>query len=158
VANLGGDAEAVIAAITQMLGAPDEDDGWGGGSYAGCPPSETRFLRWAGLVLFFSTGRTYYWDEGHPHFFSYTFNPYPNGDELALTTAAGIGPGSMVDDLRRVYPTVEFFTRAGHDTGWGVPNDGRELFFQWPWFGGGATGSDPSDTVSWVQAGYPCGE
>ena len=158
VAYLGGDAETVIAAVTQILGAPDEDTGWVGGFHAGCPPPETRLLRWAGLLLYFSTGRTYYWGEGHPHFFSYNFSPEPSEAELALTTAAGIGPGSTVDDLRRAYPTVEFFATHAEEAGWGVPNVGRELFFEYPWFGGGATGSDTSDTISWLEAGYPCGE
>ncbi len=158
VAYLGGTAETVISAVIRILGAPDEDSDWVEGLHAGCPPPETRMVRWAGLFLYFSTGRTHYWDEGNPHFFSYSVSAHSGEGGLVLVTSEGVGPGSTVNELRRAYPTVEFFETHAEDTGWGVPNDGRELFFEYPWFGGGATGSGASDTVNWLTAGYPCGE
>jgi len=99
------DADGVVDYVNSILGIPTTDSGWvdATANGVGCPGTVIRFVDWNDLSLFFTDEVT-----AVRHFAAYTYGPAfaatiaPYG----LATAAGIGVGSTVAELRASYPAV----------------------------------------------------
>lgn len=126
--DFGATSEEVISAVTERLGPASSDSGWvnARGNFGTCPGTIVRVTRWHSLRLYFGDGPTQFAEEG-PHFFYYVQSSVDTETIIDLTTAAGIGIGSSVAQLKEAYPdelviesTVRFgatFHLAGSDPG-----------------------------------------
>lgn len=105
----GEGSQPVVDELTRVLGPPDEDTGEVdalSSPFGVCPGTTVRGVRWGTLTALFTDGETSYAPAGPPHFFAWTESSFSaTGDEppLGLRTAAGIGLGSTVADLRAAY-------------------------------------------------------
>jgi hypothetical protein len=110
---LGSDADTVVEGLTEVLGPPSTDTGWRSSEDEqspvwGCPPPQARRVRWPDLTAYFhafpdgtlpADFLEYYSPaDGRPYFLGYQVG----GD---LRTAAGIGVGSTLAELRAAYGT-----------------------------------------------------
>ncbi len=110
----GAAEDAVMAELTRRLGPPDEVSDLVEGSQGtgSCGRGFTRRVRWGWLTLAFSDAPTRRAPPGTRHFYDWLLrepfpglhqNPDPAGAEPDLSTAAGIGLGSGVQQLRDAY-------------------------------------------------------
>lgn len=92
----GGGRDEVLAALSPVLGAPQEQ-----GTNEECPAGPLSHTQYAGLQLVFQDG---------------SFVGWFAGEGSALRTAQGVGPGSTLRQLKAAYPaaTVEE-TSLGHE-------------------------------------------
>jgi len=106
----GQEAEGALSYLTARLGAPNADSGWvpaPSSPFGVCPGADVRGVRWGPLQVLFG-------DEGTPtrHVFTYVYatsllQPGETvGYSAELQTAAGIGLGSSIADLKASYPEV----------------------------------------------------
>lgn len=99
-----GDAEAtVIAAITRRLGEPDSDTARlsNGETWQICGARRTRVVRWGEFSAVFSDGPTEHGSAGYRHFL--TWSLWGRSRMTPVATAAGVGIGSTIPDLRKAY-------------------------------------------------------
>jgi len=110
----GAAEDAVVAELTRRLGPPDEVSDLVEGSQGtgSCGRGFTRRVRWGWLTLAFSDAPTRRAPAGTRHFYNWLLrepfpglhqNPDPAVAEPVLTTAAGIGLGSPVQQVRDAY-------------------------------------------------------
>jgi hypothetical protein len=150
VAAFGDDADDTIAAVTAVLGEPDNDSGWVEPLSIGpCAGQEARFVAWGALYLYFSDESGF--ADGGRHFFSYSYGSESDLEAIpeGLATTEGIGLGTTVAFLRAAY----------HDV---VIEDGEEGLFPSNFYvddtlSGRLTGSDDDDLVTVIIGGDPCG-
>lgn len=154
LASFGQSPDAVIAAVSAVLGPPDEDTGWvdAFSVYGTCPPPEIRGVHWGNLVLLFANGGTDFAPAGTEHFFTYTYY----GSPPDLETTEGIGVGDTLAELQAAYPgaTVDESPFDPSSGVWAVdtnPVDAGGLF-------GFASGTSPDATIVSILGGLVCGE
>lgn len=149
--SFGVESEAVLTAMADILGDPDEDTGWLDTALEGlaCPGSQVRFVRWHDLTLTFSDESPY--AVGTRHFAAFTYGPAV-GDTIepwGLITDDGLSVGDTVGDLQTLYPGV-------------VVHPADELsgpsFYIEEGLGGFLTGTDPIEELISFVGGYGCGE
>jgi hypothetical protein len=152
-ARFGDDAEVALAALTALLGEPNDDSGWVPAftsPFGVCPGVEVRGVRWGPLrVLFGDQGtaaRTMFtW--------VYASGLLPAGEAVGaaggLQTPEGIGLGSSIADLELGYPEVVV------STGIYGPTFDTAVFAGYA----GTISSDGIDGfVTSLVGGAPCGE
>jgi hypothetical protein len=172
VVGFGTGEREALDRLERRLGAPDERGAWRGATPFGTCPGPVRAVRWGRLYVLFTSGPTRYAAGGRWHLFTYQVDavrrtaidpdyngPWPPPDPPPLRgvsprTAAGIGFGSTLAELRRVYgrhlrvsygePAMAYQFRV--DLG-----AAGEL-------SGSLSGGTPSATITFLAAGAPCGE
>jgi hypothetical protein len=171
VVGFGAGEREALDRLERRLGAPDERGAWRGATPFGTCPGPIRVLRWGRLYVLVTNGPTRYATGGRWHLFTYqvdsvqrtkldpTFSgpnpPEPpplRGD--SPRTAAGIGVGSTLAELRRAYgrrlqvsvgePGMVYRFRVG----FGAAGD----------LSGSLSGGTPGATVTTLAAGAACGE
>ncbi len=140
-----------------MLGLADDDTGWvdQAAEYGTCIGDTVRFVRWHSLQVFFTDGATDWAPAGARHFAAYvnTGAFEEDSEPLELLTAEGVGIGTTVGDLRAVYTdglTVEEDPFLGDYFRVDFPGAGFLI--------GAVTGTEATDLVESVAAGFSCGE
>lgn len=157
--RFGQPAARAIAAMRARFGPADADSGWqpAAGYFGVCPGAATdgrvRGLRWGRIWIFLSDADTDFGSGGTPHVFSYHITSV-EGSGPAPDTAAGIGLGSTVRELRSVYGSRVTLREADE-----INPPRFILSFE----GGGEvtgqlTGTRPDATVTFLRGGQPCGE
>jgi hypothetical protein len=151
----GADADGVIASLTDVLGPPDEDTGWGPTleSYATCIGTEIRFVTWRSLRAFFTDGPSDWAPGGVRHFAAFDHSEAIGLPLLELATAEGVGIGSPVGDVRAIYGEAAV---VADDPLFGdlFQVDTPGAGFLW----GQLSGSSATDSVLSVSGGVSCGE
>jgi hypothetical protein len=150
IAAFGGPADATIAAVTAVLGEPDEDSGWVDPLTVGaCAGEEARFVAWGSLYLYFSDRSTF--GDGERHFFSYSYGSERDLEAIpeGLATPEGIGLGTTVAFLRAAYHDV--VVEAGEE---GLL---ASSFYVDETLSGRLTGAAEDDLVTVIIGGDPCG-
>jgi len=151
VARFGDSPDLVIAAVTRVLGKPRSDTGWKprGEVYGVCPGTRTRAVTWGQFTALFTDGPTRHGPAGTEHFFLWSVQGSAKATPAA--TAAGIGLGSTIAEVRRAYPGRVRAWEAdlpGGLPGFGVgPKD--QLSF---------AGSLTNGRVTHLEGGTYCGE
>jgi hypothetical protein len=171
VAAFGAGEQDALRALRRRLGQPAERGSWSGATPFGTCPGPVRAVRWGRLYVLFTNGPTRYAPEGRWHLFSYQVDaiqrtkvdprysgptppPPPRLRGASPRTAAGIGFGSTVAELRAAYGSrvrvsygepglVHRFQASFGAAG--------ELF-------GSLNGRTPDATVTFLAAGALCGE
>lgn len=171
VAAFGTAEGDALRALQDRLGPTEERGSWSGATPFGTCPGPVRAARWGRLYVLFTSGPTRYDPAGRWHLFAYqvdavqrtTLDPQYSGPPptappplrgYSPRTAAGIGFGSTVAELRGAYGSraritfgepgmIYRFTVAQGAAG--------ELF-------GSLTGDTPGATVTFLAAGAVCGE
>ncbi|HVL81647.1 MAG TPA: hypothetical protein VM840_08655 [Actinomycetota bacterium] len=157
VARFGEDPDVVVAAVTQRLGEPTSDSGWGAssGAFGTCPGTELRVVRWKSLFVYLGNGETSYAAAGTRHLFSYMDSRYDERgretEPTGLKTDSGVGVGSTVSALRGAHPEAEVQDDPTFGPRWRVETPSGALF-------GNVTGTADTDTISSVHGGEECGE
>lgn len=102
--SLGATPEEAIATVSERLGGASSDSGWvnAQGTFGTCPGNIVRVVRWQSLRLFFSDGPTAFGEDAG-HLFYYSQSSVQTEVVVALTTDAGIGIGSTVEELTAAY-------------------------------------------------------
>lgn len=148
--RFGVDPEGVISFIKKRLGPPDEDSGYvdSYSEFGSCPGTRVRGVRWGDLLLLFGDESTV--ADGRLHFYSWKYGPATGAtiDPPGLKTDAGIGLGSTVADLRRLYPSVQVFSDEIFGAGFEIE---RTL-------SGTLSSIQASGTVTVIYGGITCGE
>jgi hypothetical protein len=150
IAAFGAGADDTIAAITAVLGEPDEDSGWVDPLTIGaCAGDEARFLAWGTLYVYFSDRSAF--GDGERHFFGYSYGSVRDLDAIpeGLATPQGIGLGTTVAFLRAAYHDVVI--EAGEE-GLLAPS-----FYVDDAVSGRLTGTADDDLVTVIIGGDPCG-
>jgi hypothetical protein len=150
VAGFGDPAEDAIAAVTAVLGEPDEDSGWVEPlSIGACAGTEARYVAWGALYLYFSDESAI--TTGERHLFSYSYGRESDLEAIpeGLATPDGIGLGTSVEFLRAAYPDV--VVEPGEE-GVFAPN-----FYVDDTLSGRLTGGADDDLVTVIIGGDPCG-
>ncbi len=152
----GISAPDAIAALTALLGPPDEDSGWidSFSPYGTCPGTEVRMLRWRRLQVFLTNGNTPWGAAGGRHFFLYRASEWVDPVSAPdMATLAGIILGSSVADLQAAYGD-DLVVRDDFIYGplWEVEDPVDR------WMSGSLTGLTPADLVRSINSGYGCGE
>ncbi len=157
VVDFGTDPETTVATLSDLLGAPAGDTGWiePFSVWGTCPVSSLRVVTWGNLdVLLTQSTETYALSPGTPHFFNWRTPALSGSGSDVLRTPAGIGIGSTVADLGAAY---------GAD----APLEFNDVYESWDFYlddgsaaglSGVASGSEPGDTVTFMQAGVTCGD
>jgi hypothetical protein len=171
VAAFGTAEGDALRALQDRLGPTEERGSWSGATPFGTCPGPVRAARWGRLYVLFTSGPTRYDPAGRWHLFAYQvdavqrtkLDPQYSGPPPTAApplrgysprTAAGIGFGSTVAELRGAYGSraritfgepgmIYRFTVAQGAAG--------ELF-------GSLTGDTPGATVTFLAAGAVCGE
>ena len=172
VAGFGTGEREALDRLERRLGAPDERGAWRGATPFGTCPGPVRAVRWGRLYVLFTSGPTRYAAGGRWHLFTYQVDavrrtaidpdyngppPPPDPPPLRGTsprTAAGIGFGSTLAELRRAYgrrlqvsfgePGMVYRFRVG----FGAAGE----------LSGSLSGGTPGATVAFLAAGARCGE
>jgi hypothetical protein len=98
VAELGGDPDAVVAAVAEELGPPEFDSGWA--PHPIFDDAEYRSVQWGdGFFLWFGDNASPYGEDGVRHFQMYEYFGSPEG----LATEEDVGVGDPVGDLLAAY-------------------------------------------------------
>jgi hypothetical protein len=150
IAVFGTAADDTIAAITAVLGEPDEDSGWVDPLRVGaCAGDEARFVAWGTLYLYFSDNSAF--GDGERHFFGYSYGSERDLGAIpeGLATPEGIGLGTTVVFLRAAYHDVVI--EAGEE-GLLAPS-----FYVDDALSGRLTGTADDDLVTVIIGGDPCG-
>lgn len=158
--QLGQPAADAIAALRARRGPADADSGWqraDNSPFGVCPGAtagaRVRGLRWGRVRLLVSDADTRFGAAGDPHVFAYHVTSF-EGSGPGPRTAAGIGLGASVRELRDAYPgrvTIRPADEINPDR-FAVDFGGRgELT-------GSLTGTGPQETVTFLSAGQACGE
>jgi hypothetical protein len=172
VAAFGAGERVAMLALEARLGPPQERGSWSGATPFGTCPGPVRAVRWGRLYVLFTNGPTRYSPEGRWHLFAWQVNqfqvtaidpqhsgPTPPPDPPPLRgysprTAAGMGFGSTVTELRAAYGSRLDIARGEASTA-DQFTVGRgatiELF-------GSLSGGTGQSTVTWLAAGAVCGE
>jgi hypothetical protein len=103
VARFGDAPDPVIAAVSRRLGKPNSDTGWKpkGAVYGVCPGTKTRAVTWGQFTALFTDGPTRHGPSGTEHFFLWSVDG--ERPTTPAVTAAGIGVGSTLAEVRRAY-------------------------------------------------------
>ncbi len=150
IAAFGAAADDTIAAITAVLGEPDEDSGWVDPlSVGACAGDEARLVAWGTLYLYFSDRSAF--GDGERHFFGYSYGSVRDLEAIpeGLATPDGIGLGTTVAFLRAAYHDVVI--EAGEE-GLLAPS-----FYVDESLSGRLTGTADDDLVTVIIGGDPCG-
>jgi len=172
VAAFGATEGDALRALRRRLGPTEERGSWSGATPFGTCPGPVRAVRWGRLYVLFTSGPTRYGPDGRWHLFAWQVDavqrtkvdpqyagPAPPTEPPPLRgyspkTAAGVGFGSTVAELRAAYggrvritfgePGMihQFTVRRGATI---------ELF-------GSLTGGTQGSTVTGLAAGAVCGE
>lgn len=144
----GADAETVMAAVSRAVGSSARDTSWHKDEL--CDGTSTRRVVWGDLELVFTKGAN-----GQPPA-SLTFQQwYVSGRGSAptsLATPEGIGVGSTVSDIKRVYTEAKVSKpRPSEDMGLYItlPEGG-------PFIQGFTTNTDDTGVVQSMWAGLAC--
>jgi hypothetical protein len=172
VVAFGSAEQDAMAALQGRLGPPAERGSWNGATPFGTCPGPVRAARWGRLYVLFTNGATRYAPDGRWHLFAYQVDavqrskldpqysgPTPPPEPPPLhgyspRTAAGIGFGSTVAELRAAYG-------GGVRISFGTPgNIYRFRIAQGPAgeLSGSLSGGEPGATVTGLEAGAVCGE
>jgi hypothetical protein len=172
VATFGTTQEQALSGLRRKLGTPDETGSWTGATPFGTCPGDTRAVRWGRLYVLFTNGPTRYAPSGTWHLFAYQVDaiqrtkvdpqysgPTPPPDPPPLRgdspkTAAGIGFGSTVAELRAAYGRRV-------STSFGLPGPihrFRVRFDADSELSGSLSGGKASATITGLAAGAVCGE
>jgi hypothetical protein len=153
VVDFGQGVSETVEAVQARLGPATSDSGWvaARGEYGVCPGTAVRVIRWESLRLYFTDGPTDFGEETR-HFFYYNQSTVSAEVVIDLTTSAGIGLDSTVDELRRAYADrlvvessipfgVTFYIEAN------TPG----------LLSGILTSSSPDGSVTAISGGFGCG-
>jgi hypothetical protein len=172
VAAFGTDEAGAMRALQRRLGAPEERGSWTGATPFGTCPGPVRAARWGRLYVLFSNGPTRYRPAGGWHLFAWQVDavrrtavdpqyagptPPPAPPPLrgySPRTAAGVGFGSTVAELRAAYGSR---LRVSS----GAPGNGYRFTVGQGAAGelsGSLSGGTPRATVTGLAAGAVCGE
>ena len=172
VVGFGTGEREALDGLKRRLGAPDERGAWRGATPFGTCPGPVRAVRWGRLYVLFTSGPTRYQVGGRWHLFGYQVDavrrtaidpdyngPTPPPDPPPLRgasprTAAGIGFGSTLAELRRAYGRRLQVT---------VDEPGMVYRFRVDFgaagkLSGSLSGGTPSATITFLAAGALCGE
>ena len=172
VVAFGVAEQAAMRALQGGLGPPGERGSWSGATPFGTCPGPVRAVRWGRLYVLFTNGLTRYSPEGRWHLFAWQVDqvqrtaidpqysgPTPPPDPPRLRgysprTAAGIGFGSTVAELRAVYGSRLRITfgEPGTTYQFTVGRGATIALF------GSLSGGTAQSTVTWLAAGAVCGE
>ena len=172
VVGFGAGEREALDRLERRLGAPDERGAWRGPTPFGTCPGPVRAVRWGRLYVLFTSGPTRYAAGGRWHLFTYQVDavrrtavdpdysgPTPPPDPPPLRgasprTAAGIGFGSTLAELRRAYgrrlqasfgePAMVYQFRVD----FGAAGE----------LSGSLSGGTPGATITFLAAGALCGE
>ena len=172
VVGFGAGEREALDRLERRLGAPNEHGAWRGATPFGTCPGPVRAVRWGRLYVLFTSGPTRYAAGGRWHLFAYQVDavrrtavdsdysgPTPPPDPPPLRgasprTAAGIGFGSTLAELRRAYgrrlqvsvgePGMVYRFRVG----FGAAGE----------LSGSLSDGTPGATVTTLVAGAVCGE
>jgi hypothetical protein len=171
VVAFGTGERETLRVLERRLGAPDERGAWRGATPFGTCPGPVRAVRWGRLYVLFTSGPTRYQPGGRWHLFTYqvdaiqrtTLDPSYSGPTPpqppplrgdSPRTAAGIGFGSTLADLRRAYGRRVLVTHGEpgmvyrFQVSFGAAGD----------LSGSLSGGRPGATVTGITAGAVCGE
>ncbi len=156
--DFGSSPETTITIVSNTLGPPDRDSGWVGSfsAWGTCPGAMIRVVGWWNMdVLFTDISDTGTTSGDGPHFFNWRV-PDLNRDgvRFEFETRAGIGFGSTVEALQSAYGSdveVEFDPDFG-DWYFNVTGGADEGIY------GFVEGSEPTDTITFLEAGALCGD
>lgn len=171
VVAFGSAERDAMAALQGRLGPPVERGSWSGATPFGACPGPVRAARWGRLYVLFTNGPTRYAPDGRWHLFAYQVDavqrskldpqysgPTPPPEPPPLRgysprTAAGIGFGSTVAELRAAYSSVRIsFGTPGNSYRFRIGQGAAgEL-------SGSLSGGKPGATVTLLEAGAVCGE
>lgn len=172
VVGFGTGEREALDRLERRLGAPDERGAWRGATPFGTCPGPVRAVRWGRLYVLFTSGPTRYAASGRWHLFAYQVDsvqrtkvdpgysgPPPPPDPPPLhgyspRTAAGIGFGSTLAELRRAYG-------RGLQVSFGEPGmvyRFRVGFGAAGELSGSLSGGTPGATVRFLAGGAVCGE
>jgi hypothetical protein len=172
VAAFGAAQEQALSGLRRKLGTPDETGSWNGATPFGTCPGDTRAVRWGRLYVLFTNGPTRYGPSGTWHLFAYQVDsiqrtkvdpqysgPTPPPDPPPLRgyspkTAAGIGFGSTVAELRAAYGRRV-------STSYGTPGPIHRFRVRFGTTGelsGSLSGGTSAATINGLAAGAVCGE
>jgi hypothetical protein len=172
VAAFGTAQQQALAALRATLGTPDETGSWNGATPFGTCPGDTRAVRWGRLYVLFTNGPTRYARAGTWHLFAYQVDavqrtkldpqysgPTPPPDPPPLRgdspkTAAGVGFGSTVAELRAAYGS-RVSTSSGEP---GLVHRFQVRFGAAGELSGSLSGATPSATITTLAAGAVCGD
>jgi hypothetical protein len=168
-----GSAERdAMSALQGRLGPPAERGSWSGATPFGTCPGPVRAVRWGRLYVLFTNGPTRYAADGRWHLFAYqvaalqrsNLDPQYSGPTpptappplggYSPRTAAGIGFGSTIAELRAAYGSrVRISSGTPGNTyrfriGQGAAGE----------LSGSLSGGTPAATVTGLDAGAVCGE
>jgi hypothetical protein len=152
-ARFGAAPDAVIAAVSGRLGAPSADTGWKprGEVFGVCPGKRTRAVTWGGqFSVLFSDGPTRFGRAGREHFFLWSVEGTTR--QTPVVTAAGVGLGSTLAEVREAYPASRVRTWEPETPG-GLPG-----FSVGPEERPTLAGLLTDRRVSHLEAGVYCGE
>jgi hypothetical protein len=153
VVDFGQGVSETVDAVQARLGPATSDSGWvaARGEYGVCPGTAVRVIRWESLRLYFTDGPTDFGEETR-HFFYYNQSTVSAEVVIDLTTSAGIGIDSTVDELRRAYAgrlVIESSIPFG--VTFYIEADTPGLL------SGILTSSSPDGSVTAVSGGFGCG-
>ncbi|MFP3916068.1 MAG: hypothetical protein ACLFWM_14405 [Actinomycetota bacterium] len=153
VVSFGAGPEETIAAVSARLGGASSDSGWvsSRGVFGTCPGSIVRVARWESLRVFFTDGPTEFGEDA-THFFYYIQSTADAAVVIDLTTVAGIGIGSTVEELTEAYGTrTAIDSSSSFGATFTVESQGPGLL------SGTLTESVPRGQVTSVAGGFGCG-
>jgi hypothetical protein len=171
VAAFGATRQEALSGLRRKLGTPDETGSWSGATPFGTCPGDTRAVRWGRLYVLFTNGPTRYAPSGTWHLFAYQVDavqrtkvdpqysgPTPPPDPPRLRgyspkTAAGIGFGSTVAELRATYGR-----RVSTSSGLPGPTHRFRIRLDGGEVSGSLSGGTPAATITGLAAGAICGE
>ena len=172
VAAFGAGEREALDRLERRLGAPDERGAWSSGANPfGTCPGPVRAVRWGRLYVLFTNGATRYSAGGGWHVFTWqvdavrrtAVDPNYSGPTppdppplhgYSPRTAAGVGFGSTLAQLRRAYPGRVQVTKGEP----GMVYRFRVSFGATGDLFGTLSGGTPNSTVTSLAAGASCGE
>jgi hypothetical protein len=172
VVGFGTGERAALDRLERRLGTPDERGAWRAATPFGTCPGPVRAVRWGRLYVLFTNGPTRYEAGGRWHLFTYQVDavrrtaidpdsnalmPPPDPPPLrgaGPRTAAGIGFGSTLAELRRAYGRRLQVSSGEPATGYQF----RVGFGAAGELSGSLSGGTSRATVTFLAAGARCGE
>ena len=172
VVAFGSAERDAMSALHDRLGPPAERGSWSGATPFGTCPGLVRAVRWGRMYVLFTNGPTRYAADGRWHLFAYQvaalqhskLDPQYSGPTpptappplggYSPRTAAGIGFGSTVAELRAAYGSHLHIS-------YGTPGNTHRFRIGQGAAGelsGSLSGGTPAATVTGLDAGAVCGE